>query len=68
MEINRGDVFYVNRSETIGSEQRSGRPAIIVSNPECNEHSPVVEDVPVQKAHAHSCADRKHWSALYGPL
>lgn len=29
MEINRGDVFYVNRSETIGSEQRSGRPAII---------------------------------------
>ena len=31
MEINRGDVFYVNRSETIGSEQRSGRPAIIVS-------------------------------------
>ena len=23
MEINRGDVFYVNRSETIGSEQRS---------------------------------------------
>lgn len=42
MEINRGDVFYVNRSETIGSEQRSGRPAFIVSNPECNEHSPVV--------------------------
>ena len=72
MEINRGDVFYVNRSETIGSEQRSGRPAIIVSNPECNEHSPVVEvvypDLPVQKAHAHSCADRKHWLALYGPL
>ena len=24
MEINRGDVFYVNRSETIGSEQRAG--------------------------------------------
>ena len=45
MGINRGDVFYVNRSETIGSEQRSGRPAIIVSNPECNEHSPVVEVV-----------------------
>lgn len=45
MEINRGDVFYVNRSETIGSEQRSGRPAIIVSNPECNEHSPAVEVV-----------------------
>lgn len=45
MEIKRGDIFYVNRSETIGSEQRSGRPAIIVSNPVCNEHSPVVEVV-----------------------
>lgn len=45
MEIHRGDVFYVNRSETVGSEQRSGRPAIIVSNPACNEHSPVVEVV-----------------------
>ena len=43
--INRGDIFYVNPSETVGSEQRSGRPAIIVSNPLCNEHSPVVEVV-----------------------
>ena len=45
MSINRGDIFYVNPSETVGSEQRSGRPAIIVSNPLCNEHSPVVEVV-----------------------
>lgn len=36
---------HVNRSESVGSEQRSGRPAIIVSNPVCNEHSPVVEVV-----------------------
>ena len=27
MSINRGDIFYVNPSETVGSEQRSGRPA-----------------------------------------
>lgn len=45
MNIKRGDIYYVSRSETIGAEQRSGRPAIIVSNPECNEHSPVVEVV-----------------------
>ena len=45
MDINRGDIFYVSREETVGSEQRAGRPAIIVSNPECNEHSPVVEIV-----------------------
>ena len=41
MSINRGDIFYVNPSETVGSEQRSGRPAIIVSNPLCNGHSPL---------------------------
>lgn len=45
MDIKRGDIFYVNRSDSVGSEQRSGRPAIIVSNPVCNEHSPVVEVV-----------------------
>lgn len=28
MEINRGDVFYVNRSETIGSEQRPAGPPL----------------------------------------
>ena len=66
MEINRGDVFYVNRSETIGSEQRSGRPAIIVSNPECNErcpgkrpkryHTPMPEDFP-EKNRLLRCTD-----------
>ena len=45
MNINRGDIFYVNLSETVGSEERSGRPAIIVSNRLCNKHSPVVEVV-----------------------
>lgn len=54
MKINRGDIFYVNRSETIGAEQQSGRPAIIVSNPECNEHSPVVEVVYL------TCKNKKH--------
>ena len=28
MSINRGDIFYVNPSETVGSEQRSGRPVM----------------------------------------
>lgn len=72
MEIMRGDIFYVNRSETVGSEQRSGRPAIIVSNPVCNEHSPVVEVVYLtcqyKKAYAHPCADRKRWPEIHCPL
>ena len=40
MEIYRGDIFYVSRSDPyIGSEQEEGRPAVIVSNEMCNEHS-----------------------------
>lgn len=43
-KISRGEVFYiVSRSDTVGSEQKSGRPAVIVSNNMCNEFSPVVE-------------------------
>ena len=47
MDIKRGDVYYVSstRDMEYGSEQRSGRPAIIVSNDKNNEFSPVVEVV-----------------------
>lgn len=42
----RGDIFYVDSVyQTEGSEQRAGRPAIIVSNSKNNETSPVVEVV-----------------------
>lgn len=41
--FHRGDIYYIsksNYSETeIGSEQRGGRPGIIVSNEMCNRHS-----------------------------
>lgn len=41
--VSRGEVFYIaSRSDTVGSEQKSGRPAVIVSNNMCNEFSPVV--------------------------
>ena len=47
MNYVRGDIFYVNYTqpgveETIGSEQRPGRPAIIVSSDLGNEHSSTV--------------------------
>ena len=48
MEIRRGDVYYVTSgigARECGSEQHSGRPAIIVSNNRNNEFSPVVEVV-----------------------
>ena len=45
MSITRGDIYYVNAIDSVGSEQRGGRPAIVVSNDKCNQHSPVVEVV-----------------------
>lgn len=46
MEIKRGDIFYVRAAgDVAGSEQRPGRPAVIVSNDTCNQNSPVVEVV-----------------------
>lgn len=45
MDIKRGDIFYVGGGFATGSEQRAGRPAIVVSNDRNNEHSPTVEMV-----------------------
>lgn len=42
IEPRRGDIFYVNKGYTTGSEQDAGRPAVIVSNDTGNEHAPVV--------------------------
>ena len=44
-EIHRGDIFYILKTETIGSEMESGRPGIIVSNDSNNFNSSVVEVV-----------------------
>lgn len=45
--MKRGDIFYIEAAsyQTTGSEQRPGRPGIIVSNEKCNESSEVVEVV-----------------------
>ncbi len=45
MVITRGDIFYICPQPTCGSEQRAGRPAVVVSNERCNENSSVVEVV-----------------------
>lgn len=43
--ISRGEVYYVKSimPDTVGSEQKAGRPAVIVSNNSNNEHSTTVE-------------------------
>lgn len=44
VKISRGEVFYItSKYDTIGSEQKSGRPAVVVSNNIGNENSSCVE-------------------------
>lgn len=44
-QIRRGDIYYIQKGVSCGSEQIAGRPGIIVSNNKCNEVSGVVEVV-----------------------
>ena len=44
MNINRGDIWYIgNGYPAVGSEQRPGRPAVVVSNQQNNKYGAVVE-------------------------
>lgn len=47
IKIKRGDIYYVRSLNTgaTGSEQKSDRPAVIISNDVGNKHSPVLEIV-----------------------
>ena len=42
-KVMRGEVYYIKNFPTVGHEQRSGRPAVIVSNNENNSHSGTYE-------------------------
>lgn len=43
--IYRGDIYYIEPYQTEGSEQRAGRPAIVVSNDLNNNYSGIAEVV-----------------------
>lgn len=51
--MRRGDIIYVHneKGNCTGCEQANDRPAIVVSNNLCNEHSPVIEVVYTTTAH-----------------
>lgn len=60
-EIYRGDIYYIMPFYTVtGSEQRAGRPGVVVSNDINNRHSPNVEIVFLtsqeKKPLPHSCS------------
>ena len=42
MTVKRGDIFYVDLSPVVGSEQGGVRPVVIVQNDVGNRHSPTV--------------------------
>ena len=52
-KIRRGDVFYIRKYPTCGSEQQPARPAVVVSNDLCNAMSAVIEVVYL------TCQDKK---------
>lgn len=44
MDIKHGDIWYIESGyATVGSEQRPGRPAVVVSNDKNNEYSSTLE-------------------------
>ena len=43
----RGDIYYADLGDGMGSEQRGHRPVVIVSNDMGNKHSPTVIAVPL---------------------
>lgn len=51
MEYKRGDIFYIHKQPTYGSEQEAGRPGIIVSNNSNNRFSSVLEVVYLTTRH-----------------
>lgn len=49
--MKRGEIYYINSIMSKGSEQKSGRPGIIVSNNKANEYSDVVEVIYLTTKH-----------------
>lgn len=46
----RGDIYYANLSNSIGSEQGGIRPVLVVQNDTANQYSPTLIVVPITAA------------------
>ena len=46
-DVHRGELFYMYYGQAIGSEMQKSRPVVVVSNEDCNKHSPVVTVLPI---------------------
>lgn len=47
MEIRRGDIYYVDFTGTVGSEQNGRRPVLVIQNDIGNRYSPTTIGVPL---------------------
>jgi mRNA interferase MazF len=64
----RGDIHYIDETnKEVGSEQRAGRPAIIVSNDKGNLTSPTVEIVYLTTAPKHDLSTHVKINGLLRP-
>ena len=64
MNITRGDIYYVDAIDSVGSEQRGGRPAIVVSNDKCTVRSaPRVSTALCEQVHS---VDTKRFGSYCG--
>ena len=44
--ITRGEVYYIDLTPTVGSEQSGLRPCLVISNDMNNKHSPCITIIP----------------------
>ncbi len=50
-KIKRGECYWCNFDNAVGSEQVGKRPVIVISNDKCNEFSPTITVIPITNAH-----------------
>lgn len=48
-DIYKGDIYYANLGDTVGSEQKGTRPVVVVQNNVGNRYSPTIIVVPLTK-------------------
>lgn len=67
--MKRGEIYYIESTyRETGSEQRGGRPAVIVSNDKNNENSEVVEVVYMTTKPKKTASQLMYLSGARSPL
>lgn len=51
MDVKRGDIVYVEYTESVGSEYKKNRPVLVVSNDMGNKHATIVTVVPLSRTY-----------------